>query len=197
MFFSKLLEGASRSPLKETRTQPNWCQELPTSLSSTIQLQNTCPVSNQLFALLHENNPLDHRQSGFKAGHSTEMALLAVREILHTATTASLSSAVIRLGLSAAYDTVTHQILQSPPSKNWVSQALHSPWSHPISRVALWPNQNPPLAPHHSAYPSVWCVHALGVGHTHKFHWKNRTECLANKSARCCISNKREPHIRK
>jgi len=54
---------------------------------------------------------VDPHQSGFKAGHSTETALLAVSEKLHTAKAASLSSVITLLDLSAAFDTVNHQIL--------------------------------------------------------------------------------------
>ena len=54
---------------------------------------------------------VDPHQSGLKAGHSTETALLAVSEKLHTAKAASLSSVITLLDLSAAFDTVNHQIL--------------------------------------------------------------------------------------
>ena len=52
-------------------------------------------------------------QSVFKTGHSTETALLAIIEKLHTARTASVSPAVILLDLSKAFHTDNHQILRS------------------------------------------------------------------------------------
>ncbi|KAK3532780.1 hypothetical protein QTP86_028149, partial [Hemibagrus guttatus] len=59
------------------------------------------------------NNLHDPNQSGFKAAHSTEAALLAVTEKLHAARSAKLSSVLILLDLAAAFDTVNHKTLLS------------------------------------------------------------------------------------
>ena len=49
-------------------------------------------VLNQLSSFLQQHNLLDRHQSGFRSGHSTETALLAVTDALPTAIASSLSS---------------------------------------------------------------------------------------------------------
>ncbi|XP_073802844.1 uncharacterized protein [Danio rerio] len=70
-------------------------------------------VFNQVLDFLTQNNLMDNKQSGFKKGHSTETALLSVVEDLRLAKADSKSSVLILLDLSAAFDTVNHQILLS------------------------------------------------------------------------------------
>ncbi len=80
---------------------------------------------NQVTAFLTQNNLLDRNQSGFRSGHSTETALLSVVEDLRLARTASKSSLLILLDLSAAFDTVNHQILRSTLLRKGISGTAH------------------------------------------------------------------------
>ncbi|KAK3558457.1 hypothetical protein QTP86_018184, partial [Hemibagrus guttatus] len=85
----------------------------PVSLLSFLSKILERVVCNQLSDYLMQNKLHDPNQSGFKAAHSTETALLAVTEKLHAARSAKLSSVLILLDLSAAFDTVNHKTLLS------------------------------------------------------------------------------------
>ncbi len=91
------------------------------SLLPSLQKTLERVVFNQVSAFLTQNNLLDSNQSGFRSGHSTETALLSVVEALRLARAASKSSLLILLDLSAAFDTVNHQILLSTLLKKGIS----------------------------------------------------------------------------
>ncbi|KAK3568100.1 hypothetical protein QTP86_030523 [Hemibagrus guttatus] len=92
-----------------------------------------------------QNNLHDPKQSGFKAAHSTETALLAVTEKLHAARSAKLSSVLILLDLSAAFDTVNHKTLLSTlrsfglstgvPQGSVLGPLLFSLYTHSLGKV--------------------------------------------------------------
>ncbi len=85
----------------------------PVSLLPFIAKTLKRVVFNQVSLFLSQNNKLDAKQSGFRSGHSTGTALLSVTEALRIAKVDSKSSVLILLDLSAAFDTVNHQILLS------------------------------------------------------------------------------------
>ena len=99
-----LLKKPSLDPTKEKNYRP--VSQIPFLGKSTERA-----MAEQLKSFLYQNTLLDQYQSGFKSGHSTETALLAVTESLRNAKARSLSSVLISLDLSAAFDTVNHQIL--------------------------------------------------------------------------------------
>ncbi|KAI5629424.1 hypothetical protein C0J50_2356 [Silurus asotus] len=84
----------------------------------------------------HLNNLHDPNQSGFKAAHSTETALLAVSEKLHAARSAKLSSVLIFLDLSAAFDTVNHKTLLSTLKS--LDTTASARISACLSDISLW-----------------------------------------------------------
>jgi hypothetical protein len=68
-------------------------------------------VSAQLVELLHKNKTLDVYQSAYRAGYSTETALLKVlNDLLRRADKGDVSLLLL-LDLSAAFDTIDHDIL--------------------------------------------------------------------------------------
>lgn len=68
-------------------------------------------VLHQLSSFLDTHNILDKYQSGFRAFHSTESALLKVFNDVLLAADSGKSTVVILLDQSAAFDTVDHTIL--------------------------------------------------------------------------------------
>ncbi len=104
------------------RHLPHCIQALNTSLLENYRPVSLLPfiaktlervVFNQVSLFLSQNNKLDAKQSGFRSGHSTETVLLSVTEALRIAKVNYKSSVLILLDLSAAFDTVNHQILLS------------------------------------------------------------------------------------
>ncbi len=120
---TSLLTGIFPTAFKQARVTPLLKKPtLNTSLLGNYRPVSLLPfvaktlervVFNQLSLFLSQYNKLDAKQSGFRSGHSTETALLSVTEALRIAKADSKSSVLILLDLSAAFDTVNHQILLS------------------------------------------------------------------------------------
>ncbi|KAK3554541.1 hypothetical protein QTP70_025392 [Hemibagrus guttatus] len=106
-FYKEKLETSAQDPRKTSATTDRY------HFSHSFKKILERVVCNQLSDYLMQNNLHDPNQSGFKAAHSTETALLAVTEKLHAARSAKLSSVLILLNLSAAFDTVNHKTLLS------------------------------------------------------------------------------------
>ncbi len=76
-------------------------------------------VFNQLNKYLNSNGYLDNFQSGFRVHHSTETALInIINDICYNSHSVKISVLVL-LDLSAAFDTVDHNILIES-LENWV-----------------------------------------------------------------------------
>ncbi len=145
---TSLLTGTFLTAFKQARVSPL----LPyTSLTDSYRHFSLIPfiakplervVFNQLSSFLSKHNLLDANQSGFRRGHSTETALLSVTEALRIAKANSKSSVLILLDLSAAFDTVNHQILLTTLSSLGIT-GFHFAGLNPIWMVGLsrWPGE--------------------------------------------------------
>ncbi len=135
----------------------------PVSLLPFIAKTLERVVFNQVSLCLSQNNKLDAKQSGFRSGHSTETALLSITETLRIAKADSISSVLILLDLSAAFDTVNHQILLSTLSSlditgtplHWfesylAGQSFRVAWGGEVSKahqLVTWVPQGSVLGP--------------------------------------------------
>ncbi len=121
--FHSAFKQARRTPLlKKPTLNPTLLGNYrPVSLLPFIAKTLKRVVFNQVTAFLTQNNLLDSNRSCFRCGHSTETAVLSVVEDLRLARTASKSSLLILLDLSAAFYTVNHQILLSTLLRKGIS----------------------------------------------------------------------------
>ena len=76
-------------------------------------------VHSQLMSFLEEHNILEVFQSGFKSLHSTKSALLRVFNYIFSTTDSGDCVILVLLDLTAAFDTVDHEILITR-LKQWV-----------------------------------------------------------------------------
>ena len=70
-------------------------------------------VVKQLLEHIHVHNLDNPYQSAYKSGHSTETALLSIKNEVHLSLSRGEPTALVLLDLSAAFDTIDHSTLLS------------------------------------------------------------------------------------
>lgn len=88
-------------------------------------------VANCLSSFIEQSHFLDSHQAGFRPAHSTESVILAVMDELRGGMDRGLTQALILLDLSAAFDTVDHDILIDRVSNARI-QGLALRWISPF-----------------------------------------------------------------
>lgn len=126
---TSLLSGVFPQALKTAVIKPLLKKNnLDTSLMNNYRPISNLPflskviekaVFQQLNSFLALNNCFDVFQSGFRPHHSTETALVKVFNDIHLNTDSGRTSVLVLLDLSAAFDTVDHNILLDR-LENWV-----------------------------------------------------------------------------
>ena len=116
--------------------------QFPTCLSCRIvRAHGSSPAYGM--AYLNDNDLLPSLQSGFRASHSTETAMLHVSSCIVTAVDRDKLVALILLDLSAAFDAVDHHILFermrrsfgiTDTAHRWFTSCLTGPYSLCVRR---------------------------------------------------------------
>ncbi|XP_070207942.1 uncharacterized protein [Littorina saxatilis] len=99
---------SSKKPSLDPNTLKNYC---PVSNLSFLSKITEKLVLSQLSDYLHSHNLFPTTQSAYRAGHSTETTLVRVMNDLLRAMDGGNLSILTLLDLSAAFDTIDHQIL--------------------------------------------------------------------------------------
>ena len=68
-------------------------------------------VAKQLVDHIHQHDLDNSYQSAYKSGHSTETALLSIKNDIHLSLSRGEATALVLLDLSAAFDTIDHSTL--------------------------------------------------------------------------------------
>ena len=111
--FSKLYERAYVTPIIK---KPNIDKSIlsyyrPISNLSTLSKTLERVVARQLNSYLHENHILNPYQSAYIKNKSTETAMIHILKNIHLSDASPHGSVVILLDVSAAFDTLDHNIL--------------------------------------------------------------------------------------
>ena len=129
----------------------------------------------RLLEHMKENHLLDTLQSAYKKAHSTEIALLRVQNDILTSTDQKRGTFLILLDLSAAFDTVDHDLLLSFLENNieltgYVPSLFRtylSGWSQWVSVNCVWVLSLSIWSPTRICIRSTYFLHILAYCRIH------------------------------
>ena len=75
------------------------------------ELQDNHPLAAQIRSHMDSHDLGNIFQSAYKVGHSTETALLCIKNEIHLALSKGMPTALVLLDLSLAFDTIDHDTL--------------------------------------------------------------------------------------
>ena len=85
-------------------------------------------VAKQLVDHIHQHGLDNSYQLAYKSGHSTEMALLSIKNYIHLSLSLGEATALVLLDLSHAFDTTDHIPLSS--AVFWIGSVSVAPFSN-------------------------------------------------------------------
>lgn len=109
--FPSMWKRAHVIPIPKNNNPTDYCHFRPISILPTISKILEKIVANQLKLFLTKKQILPAIQSGFRANHSTTTALLNVTDDIYRATDQNMSTILVLLDFSKAFDTLNHLIL--------------------------------------------------------------------------------------
>ena len=109
---------------------------------SFISRRIKCVVAKQILGHIHVHNLDNPYQLAYKAGHSTETALLSIKNEVHLSLSRGEPTALVLLDLAAAFDAIIHSTLLSCLQYLVWSQWLCSEMVHFLPNRPLSVNKN-------------------------------------------------------
>lgn len=110
-YFPKSWKKAIVLPLPKVNQPESFSDLRPISLLPVLSKLFEKILHRQMFCFMNNNNLLAKYQSGFRKGYSSVTALLNVQDDILTAVDKGMTTALVLLDYSKAFDTIDHSLL--------------------------------------------------------------------------------------
>jgi len=109
--FPNLFKTSIVHPIPKTKNPSDVKQFRPISIQCNLSKNFEKLVHEQLYEYLHQNNIIYGGQFGFRKGHSTSHALVAITDFIYSDLNTGKFGIIVTLDLSKAFDKVVKEIL--------------------------------------------------------------------------------------